>query len=45
MVPVALFTALTILVIGWMLHTNAKDRKRFEKQLERALDDLDGFDE
>jgi len=43
MLPVALFSALTILVVGWMLYVNAKDRKRFEKQLERAL--LDDADE
>jgi len=43
MIPVALFSVLALCAIGWMLYTNARDRKTFEKQLERALqDDHDG---
>ncbi|MEW6025169.1 MAG: hypothetical protein AB1807_23860 [Pseudomonadota bacterium] len=42
MLPVALFSLLTVLAIGWMLYINAKDRKQLEKQLERELlDDTD----
>lgn len=38
MLPVALFSLLTLLAIGWMLYINAKDRKQLEREL---LDDAD----
>ncbi|MDN4059759.1 hypothetical protein QPK31_16155 [Massilia sp. YIM B02769] len=38
MLPVALFSLLTLLAIGWMLYINAKDRKQLEQEL---LDDAD----
>lgn len=44
MMPVALFSVLALCAIGWMLYTNARDRKTFEKQLERALQDDDDGD-
>lgn len=30
---------LVLAVIGWVLHVNAKDRKRFEKELDEAAED------
>lgn len=36
------FSALALLLLGWVLTVNAHDRKTFEKQLEDALaDDTD----
>lgn len=35
-------SALALLGIGWVLYINARDRKAFEKQLEKALADDSG---
>jgi len=37
MLAVALFSVFALLVIGWMLRVNAKDRKVLEKRLEREF--------
>ena len=35
MLVTILFSMLVLLLVGWVLRVNAKDRKAFEKQLER----------
>ena len=40
---IVMFAVLSFLFVGWVLHTNAKDRERFEKELEEYLaDDPEG---
>ncbi len=34
MITLMICLILTILVLGWVLHTNARDRKIFEQELE-----------
>jgi len=39
MIAAALLSVLAVLGLGWVLHVNASDRRKFEKQLERYLAD------
>jgi len=39
MIAAVLSALLALLLIGWVLRTNAHDRKTFEKRLEKALAD------
>ena len=39
MITIVMCSILACLLVGWVLHTNANDRKTFEKQLEEDLAD------
>jgi uncharacterized membrane protein YciS (DUF1049 family) len=38
MLVTILFSVLVLLLVGWVLRVNAKDRKAFERQLKRQED-------
>jgi len=39
MLGILAFSIVTVSVLGWMLHTNSRDRKTLEKELEEVFKD------
>jgi Flp pilus assembly protein TadB len=37
LITILMFSLLALLLIAWVLHINANDRKQFEKELEEEL--------